>query len=173
MEDNTYFVRWTNHTREVFGELGNLRDRDHLSDVVVHCGGRNFNAHKVVLAASSTFFARLLAGLPRDRSQVLVMSDMPVYILEKMLDFFYGGEVYLSSGSLEAFMAAAERLGVRGLGAHGFRAPANPRPGHGPVVSCAYPLAGIYNVETHRLCNKFREFVRFICNASSRDQRRE
>ncbi len=119
METDGYDLKWEDHVQEVFSELRKLRDRDYFSDVVVHCGGRNFLAHKVILAASSTFFARLLTGLPKDRSQVLVMSDMRTDLLEKVLNFIYDGEAFVPSDSLDAFMATAKRLGVRGLRASG------------------------------------------------------
>jgi hypothetical protein len=99
----------------VFSEVQKLRARDYFSDVIVHCGGRNFRAHKVILAASSTFFERVLTGIPKDRSQVLIMSETQPDLLERVLNFIYDGETFVPSDILEKFMATAELLGIRGL----------------------------------------------------------
>jgi hypothetical protein len=115
MEDDGYDLKWKDHVQEVFSEVQKLRARDYFSDVIVHCGGRNFRAHKVILAASSTFFERVLTGIPKDRSQVLIMSETQPDLLEKLLNFIYDGETFVPSDILEKFMATAELLGIRGL----------------------------------------------------------
>jgi hypothetical protein len=113
--DEGYGVKWKNHVEDIFGQVRKLRTRDHYSDVILHCGGRNFRAHRVILAAASTFFERLLATAPRERSQVLVMTECHPGLFESLLSFVYDGETYVSAEELEEFMRMAEKLGVRGL----------------------------------------------------------
>lgn len=115
MESDGYDLKWKNHVSEIFSEVQKLRSKDYFSDIIVHCGGRNFRAHKLILAASSTFFEKVLAGIPRDRSHVLVLAQTPPDMLECVLDFVYDGEVFVPADSLEKFMDAAENLGIRGL----------------------------------------------------------
>jgi hypothetical protein len=110
-----YDLRWKDHTAEVFSQVRSLRSKDHFSDVTVHCDGRNFRAHKVLLAASSDFFERVFLSAPRERSQVVVMAETPGDILELLLNFIYDGETYVSAESLDKFMDVAEKLGIRGL----------------------------------------------------------
>jgi hypothetical protein len=116
MENDGYDLRWKDHVRDVFGEVQKLRARDYFSDLIVHCGGRNFRAHKVILAASSTFFERVLTGVPKDRAQVLVMSQTQPDLLERVLNFIYDGETFVPAELLDTFMSTAETLGIRGLG---------------------------------------------------------
>jgi hypothetical protein len=116
MDNDGYDLKWKDHVQEVFTEVQKLRIRDYFSDIIVHCGGRNFRAHKVILAASSTFFERVLTGVPKDRSQVLVMSETQPDLLERLLNFIYDGETFVPSNLLDTFMETAERLGIRGLG---------------------------------------------------------
>ena len=113
-----YDLKWKDHVQEIFGEVQKLRARDYFSDIIVHCGGRNFRAHKVILAASSTFFERVLTGIPKDRSQVLVMSETKPDLLELLLNFIYDGETFVPSDLLDKFMETAETLGIRGLRKH-------------------------------------------------------
>jgi hypothetical protein len=116
METDGYDLRWRDHVQEVFTEVQKLRTRDFFSDVILHCGGRNFRAHKVILAASSTFFERIFTGVPKDRSQVLVLAETMPEMLERLLNFIYDGETFVPTASLDPFMATAEKLGIRGLG---------------------------------------------------------
>jgi hypothetical protein len=113
--DDGYDLKWKDHANDVFGQVKNLRSRDHFSDVTVHCGGRNFRAHKVLLAASSSFFERVLLSAPKERSQVLVMVETSPDLLERVLNFIYEGEAYVPSESLDDFMELAAKLGIRGL----------------------------------------------------------
>jgi hypothetical protein len=113
--DEGYDLKWKDHANDVFGQIKNLRSRDHFSDVTVHCGGRNFRAHKVLLAASSSFFERVLLSAPKERSQVLVMAETSPELLECVLNFIYEGEAYVSAALLDDFMEVAEKLGIRGL----------------------------------------------------------
>jgi hypothetical protein len=116
MENDGYDLRWKDHVQDIFGEVQKLRARDYFSDLIVHCGGRNFRAHKVILAASSTFFERVLTGIPKDRAQVLVMSETQPDLLERVLNFIYDGETFVPAELLDTFMSTAETLGIRGLG---------------------------------------------------------
>ena len=115
MDADGYDLKWRDHMEEIFGGVKRLRNKEYFSDLIVHCGGRNFRAHKVVLAASSTFFERVLSGVPRDRSGVLVMAETAPDLLERVFDFIYDGEAYVPADLLELFMDVAEKLGIRGL----------------------------------------------------------
>jgi hypothetical protein len=115
MATDGYDVRWKYHVEEVFVEVKKLRTKDNFSDVIVHCGGRNFLAHKIILAASSRFFERVLASVPRDRCQVLVMAETSPDLLELLMSFIYEGEAYVSADDFDNFMTVAEKLEIRGL----------------------------------------------------------
>jgi hypothetical protein len=110
-----YDLKWKCHVHDVFAEVKNLRAEDNFSDVIVHCGGRNFLAHKVILAASSRFFERVFASAPRDRSQVLVMAETRADLLELLMSFIYEGQAYVPAADLDDFIAVAEKLEIRGL----------------------------------------------------------
>ncbi len=116
-----YDLKWKDHLPEVFSVVQKLRTRESFADVIVHSGGKNFFAHKVILAASSKFFERLLSNLPRARgdSSVLVMAETPPDLLKMVMDFIYDGETFVTSEQLNEFLEVAERLEIRGLGKSG------------------------------------------------------
>jgi hypothetical protein len=117
MESDGYDLKWKNHSNEVFGIVRKLRVKESFSDVLLHCGGKHFRAHKVILAACSTFFERMLSGMPPDktRNPILVMTETKVELLELIIEFMYNGEVFIESAILEEFMNVAEKLEIRGL----------------------------------------------------------
>jgi hypothetical protein len=115
MVDEGFDLKWRNHVPEVFNVLRNLRDKEAFSDVLLYCDGEQFPAHKMMLAACSTFFERMLSNLPSEKAKTLVMSETRPDLLQLVLDFMYNGEVFVETSVLQAFMETAERLEVRGL----------------------------------------------------------
>ncbi|CAG0922687.1 unnamed protein product [Notodromas monacha] len=115
MEGGGFNFKWRNHVNEVFSIVQRIRVQDAFADVILHCGGGNFFAHKLLLASVSSFFEDLFTGLPRDKSSVLVLTDVRPEILSAILDFMYNGEAFVASRDLKDFMSTAEKLGVRGL----------------------------------------------------------
>ncbi len=115
MAEEGFDLRWKNHLPEMFGVLRRVRQRDCFSDVALFCGGEHFRAHKVILAAGSSFFETLLAPIPPDRSQVLVIAGVSAKMLRLVLDFIYLGEVFIDTNSVDEFMETADKLEIRGL----------------------------------------------------------
>ena len=92
--------------------FGNLRKYEDFIDVSLACeDGQRFEAHRVVLAASSAFFqnnnkkANLLIYLGRVKSEYL----------EAILDFLYVGEATVEKAHLGEFLAVASELKIAGL----------------------------------------------------------
>ncbi|CAG0915388.1 unnamed protein product [Notodromas monacha] len=120
MESEGFDFKWEDHSKEVFASIRKIRSDHAFADVTLHSGGRNFVAHKVLLAASSRFFEDLLAGLPANKCNVLVLTDVRPEILRALLDFIYEGESSVGNNLLEDFLTAAKKLQIRGL--HSFDA---------------------------------------------------
>jgi hypothetical protein len=110
-------IEWENHSNEVFSVIRQLRFKESFSDVSLHCGGRHFATHKVILAACSPFFERILSGMPSDKTNnpVLVMTETKVEMLERIIEFMYNGQVVVDSCILQEFLDVANKLEIRGL----------------------------------------------------------
>jgi hypothetical protein len=115
MGEGGYDLKWKNHLKEVVGNLQTLREKDAFSDITLYCDGEIFRAHKVLLAACSTFFERLLARLPPSKSDCVVLLETRAEMLNLTLDFIYNGEVFVAADALNQFMDTAEKLEIRGL----------------------------------------------------------
>ena len=49
-------MEWPNHASQLVGDIGRLRQRGELFDVVLSAEGKHARAHRVVLAAASEYF---------------------------------------------------------------------------------------------------------------------
>merc|ERR1719319_1586178 len=84
----------TAHTRDAFTDL-----------TLVSADNREFQAHRLVLASSSTFFEQLL-GKHSHPHPLVFLGSTPAHILT----FAYLGEVRVAASHLDAFLRAAAEL---------------------------------------------------------------
>ena len=83
--------------------------------VTLACGdGQQVEAHKVILAASSPFFQKLL-GRNRHTHPMVYMRGIKSDDLLAIVDFLYRGEVNVFQENLDSFLAVAEELQLKGL----------------------------------------------------------
>ena len=71
-------------------------------------------AHKVILAGSSTFFSRLLKQ-NKHTHPLFYMRGINASQLSSVVDFIYLGEVNIFQEDLDAFLNLAEELQLKGL----------------------------------------------------------
>ena len=93
-----------------------LRQANELFDVTLCCdnGTDTIPAHKVILAASSPLFRRILA-LNKHKSMFLYLKGVHLKELECILDFMYNGHVSVEQDSLGKLLAVAGELEVKGF----------------------------------------------------------
>ena len=95
--------------------FGNLREDNDFTDVTLACeDGQQVEAHKVILAASSPFFQKLL-GRNKHPHPLIYMRGMKSEDLLAIVDFLYRGEAKIQQENLESFLAIAEELQLKGL----------------------------------------------------------
>ena len=81
--------------------------------------------HRLILAASSPFFKKVLKKIPHNHP-VIYLKGVKFSSLEAVLSFVYCGEVFLAQADLEDFLTVAKELEVTGLIPH--EANLNPQP---------------------------------------------
>jgi hypothetical protein len=82
-------------------------------DCVVVVEGREFKAHRIVLAASSAFMKSAFSvGLAETTSARLVLEDLGASTFEALLTWCYDGEVAIDEDRLHDLLRAAARLQV-------------------------------------------------------------
>ena len=108
-------LKWNDFQENVSTVFAQLRDNSDFSDVTLACeDGQQFEAHRVILIASSPFFHNLLK-LNKHTHPLIYMRGIKSEDLDAIMDFLYCGEAKVFQGNLDSFLAIAEELQVKGL----------------------------------------------------------
>ena len=108
-------LRWNDFQDNVRNAFGHLRDSTDFVDVTLACeDGRQIEAHKVILAASSPFFQRILKE-NKHSHPLIYMKGMKCDDLTAIVDFVYFGEANVYQENLGSFLSIAEELQLKGL----------------------------------------------------------
>ena len=113
-EVEEFLLTWDNQQKNASEAFSGLRNDEFFRDVTLACEDQQFKAHKVVLAASSLFFEKVLKNHKHPNPLIFLMG-VEVRHMESLLDFMYCGEVSLQQVELEDFLKTGEELGVKGL----------------------------------------------------------
>ena len=104
----------------VYSNIRSLRDQSQFLDVSLVCeDGARLAAHKIILAAHSDKFRRILGQMT---SELLTPVTHSIFLtgvnkeeLSFILDFIYEGEVSVSQAGLSKFLNVAEKLHINSL----------------------------------------------------------
>ena len=108
-------LQWNEFQDFIKGAFRNIRVNDDFADVTLACeDGQQVETHKVILAASSPFFQKLLAR-NKHTHPIIFMRGVKSEDLLPMVDFLYHGEANISQENLESFLALAEDLRMKGI----------------------------------------------------------
>ena len=95
--------------------MEDLRNNEDFADVTLACeDGEEVRAHKIILAASSQFFQKLL-GKNKHAHPLIYMRGIKSDDLLAMMDFIYFGEANVDQDNLEEFLESAKELNIEGL----------------------------------------------------------
>ena len=108
-------LQWNDFQENVTAAFGNLRDDKHFTDVtLVSEDGQQLETHKVILAASSPFFQKVLER-NKHPHPLIYMRGLNFDDLVAIVDFLYFGEAKVYQENLESFLVIAEELHLKGL----------------------------------------------------------
>ena len=108
-------LQWNDFQDNIKGAFRNMREDNDFADVTLACeDGQQVEAHKVILAASSPFFQKLL-GRNKHPHPLIYMRGMKSDDLLAIMDFLYCGEANVFQENLDSFLAIAEELQLKGL----------------------------------------------------------
>ena len=106
------------HCLQLTDRLEILRKNERFCDVIVEVKGKEFKAHKAVLAAASPFFLTLLESNMRDSNEHLIkieLEEATASIMEDVLKYVYTGNVSVTEESAHNLIATADYLLLPGL----------------------------------------------------------
>ena len=108
-------LKWNDFQENLNSAFGSLREDNAFTDATLACvDGKQLEAHKVILAASSPFFQNLL-GKNKHAHPIVYLKGMKSEELVAMLDFLYYGEANVYQDNLDSFLAIAEEFQLKGL----------------------------------------------------------
>ena len=108
-------LQWNDFKENITASFGSLRRDEDFADVTLACeDGKQMEAHKVILAASSPFFQNLLKR-NKHPHPLVYMRGVNSEELVAIVDFLYRGEANVYQESLDRFLAIAEELQLEGL----------------------------------------------------------
>ena len=106
------------HCEELIERLDALRRNESFCDVTVSVKGKEFKAHKPVLAAASPFFLSLLESDMRESNEQLIrieLEEATPAVMEEVLKYIYTGNVSVTEESCHNLIATADYLLMPGL----------------------------------------------------------
>jgi len=106
------------HCQELIERLDTLRKNERFCDVTVAVKGKEFKAHKAVLAAASPFFLALLESDMKECNEQLIrieLEEATASIMEDVLKYVYTGNVSVTEDSGHNLIATADYLLLPGL----------------------------------------------------------
>ena len=108
-------LKWGDFQNNVTAAVGLLRNNDDFTDVTLACeDGEEVRAHKIILAASSQFFQKLLSR-NKHAHPLIYMRGITSEDMFAIIDFIYYGETDVDQDHLEEFLRIAKELNVKGL----------------------------------------------------------
>ncbi|XP_064472257.1 speckle-type POZ protein-like isoform X2 [Ornithodoros turicata] len=97
-------------------DLGHLFESQKFSDVILSVNGREFYAHKAILAARSPVFAAMFEHEMEEKKQNRVeITDMDHEVLREMLRFIYTGRAPSLERMADDLLAAADKYALERL----------------------------------------------------------
>jgi len=112
-------LKWNDFQQNTNTAFGSLRNDNDFSDITLACeDGQQVEAHKVILAASSPFFHTMLRR-NKHPHPLIYMRGVKSEDLVAIVDFLYYGEANVYQENIDAFLAIAEELKLKGLTGNG------------------------------------------------------
>lgn len=114
---DNFCLRWNDFESNISTSFRELREDSEFFDVTLCCdnGTDVVQAHKVILAACSPLFRKILSRQKTQQNPFLYLKGIKLKELQAVLNFMYHGEVNVAQDHLNNFLAVAEELAVKGL----------------------------------------------------------
>ena len=108
--------RWSSFESTRSDSFREMRRSNEFFDVTLCAdnGMDTVNAHKVILAAGSNLFRRILTG-NTSKNTLLYLKGVHLAELESLVNFIYHGEVRMEQEALDKFLKVADEFEVKGL----------------------------------------------------------
>ncbi|KAF5400004.1 BTB/POZ domain protein [Paragonimus heterotremus] len=104
------------YTMAAFSKMNIFRKHGQLCDVVIKVGGREFLAHRVVLAATSDYFDAMFSNGMAESAQLEVeLKSISPDVMDALLDYVYTGQVHVTMENVQDLLPAASLVQMEGV----------------------------------------------------------
>nr|XP_027200555.1 protein abrupt-like [Dermatophagoides pteronyssinus] len=114
-EMNSYQVIRLNHQDRMSSAFESMLCDEMLCDVTIICNGQAVKAHRVILAASSTYFKEIFHHIPFGFCPIVFLKNFTNEDLNDILEFVYKGELVVPTERIDSLIDSAKSLGIAGL----------------------------------------------------------
>merc|ERR1712130_917754 len=114
MSDNLHVLESTSFSCDLSLSLASLLASSSLCDVTLVCIDGHLLAHKVILAATSSFFNSVFS-LNQHNLPLIFLRGVKTDQMKAVLDFLYSGVVNVTEDGVEDFLEVANDLKIEGL----------------------------------------------------------
>ncbi|XP_072543166.1 actin-binding protein IPP [Salminus brasiliensis] len=99
------------HARLLLAHINRLRLRSDFCDVRLLVGGRVFQVHRLVLAASGPYFSALFSGgMSEAHEEEVHIAGVEAEVFQVLLEFIYTGSIDVTVENVQELMVAADML---------------------------------------------------------------
>ena len=109
-----FCLRWNDFESNISSTFYEMKEEKDFADVTLACADGQVESHKVILAASSLFFKRVLKKNPHSHP-LIYLKGIKLSDVDAVLEFIHHGEVNVEEANLKTFLEVAEELEVKGL----------------------------------------------------------
>lgn len=89
------------HNTYILKRISRMRLHSVLTDVVLVVEGKEFPAHRNVLAANSDYFMAMFSGHMATPNDIVEVKEITAKAMEVLLDFIYQGEILITEENVE------------------------------------------------------------------------
>ena len=106
--EETQLFEAREHPGEALERMQQMREEQKLCDVVLEVGGEEILAHRLVLAASSQYFASMFAGGMRESRQERVeLKEVEASAMKLLVEFAYTCKLEITTQNVQSVMMAS------------------------------------------------------------------
>ena len=111
----SFRLMWDDFQENSCLAFGGLREDKDFSDVTLVCDGvQQLDTHKIVLAAASPFFEKILKRNKHEHP-LIYLKGVNLDDLQAVMDFIYYGETNVAQDNVDSFFGLAKELMIKGL----------------------------------------------------------
>ncbi|KAH7639840.1 btb/poz domain containing protein [Dermatophagoides farinae] len=112
---NSYQVIRLNHQDRMSSAFESMLCDEMFCDVTIICNGQAVKAHRVILAAASSYFKEIFQHIPFGFCPIVFLKNFTNEDLNNILEFIYKGILVIPSDRIQSLIDSAKSLGIVGL----------------------------------------------------------